>query len=141
MEVLIHATDPASGGQVSLAGVFACGPDGHQLLISPTGETVRVSLTKDALVRASASGSRSLYMACCQPYLRLALMMVVSRSLCDAPYVQRLFGGPCATLHMFSDFLVFNLRELKHSTVYSRCLKRTRRHTLAAAACSKTSVC
>jgi len=37
---------------VSLAGVFACGPDGHQLLISPTGETVRVSLAKDAPVRA-----------------------------------------------------------------------------------------
>ena len=38
--------------QVSLQGVFACGPDGHQLLISPCGEAVRVNLAKGAPVRS-----------------------------------------------------------------------------------------
>lgn len=37
--------------QVSLQGVFACGPDGHHLIVSPCGETVRVNLAVGAPVR------------------------------------------------------------------------------------------
>ena len=45
-------TTPATAPpQVSLPGVFACGPDGHLLLVSPCGEAVRVNLAKGAPVR------------------------------------------------------------------------------------------
>ncbi len=40
---------------MALAGVSAVGRDGHTVLISPTGEMVRLSLAADAQVRALSS--------------------------------------------------------------------------------------
>jgi hypothetical protein len=62
-----QSRDWKNASQVALAGVFTAAVDGHHLLISSTGETVRFTLAAGAQVRAEFAGSFGLPLQCSDP--------------------------------------------------------------------------